>query len=73
MLEIRAIDREGLLADLTILLSNMHIMIHSLNSRGLKDGNSVTYATITVHGMEHINAVIARLRTVPGVQEIRRT
>ena len=73
VLEIRAIDREGLLADLTILLSNMHIMIHSLNSRGLKDGNSVTYATITVHGMEHINAVIARLRTVPGVQEIRRT
>ncbi len=73
VLEINAVDREGLLADITIALSSMHIMIHSLNSRGLKDGNAVIYATITVHGMEHINAIITRLRSISGVNEIRRT
>lgn len=72
VLEIRCADREGLLADVTIQLSNMHIMIHSLNSRGYKDGSAVIHATVTVNGLDHINSIIARLHTVRGVQEIHR-
>ena len=52
-LEILASDRTGLLADLTNQLSSMHIFIHALNSRELKDNNAIIYATITVNGLEH--------------------
>ncbi|MBQ9082804.1 MAG: bifunctional (p)ppGpp synthetase/guanosine-3',5'-bis(diphosphate) 3'-pyrophosphohydrolase, partial [Clostridia bacterium] len=73
VLEIHCTDREGLLADVTMHLSNMHIMIHSLNCRGFDDGSAVIYATVTVHGRDHIDLVIRRLMTVKNVHEIRRT
>lgn len=56
-LEIIASDRSGLLADLTQQLFNMHIFIHSLNSRETKDGSAVIYATITINGVEHLKAL----------------
>lgn len=73
VLEIHAADREGLLADITIQLSNMHLMIHALNSRALKDGTAVISATTTVTGMDHINAIMAKLKAVKGVISIKRS
>ena len=72
-LEIVANDRTGLLADLTIQLSSMHIFIHSLNSRETKDNHAVIYATITVNGLEHLKSVIARLSNINGIISIIRS
>ena len=47
---ITATDRTGLLADVTIKLSDMHIFIHSLNSREAGNGTAVVTATIDVMG-----------------------
>lgn len=72
-LEIMATDRSGLLADVTQQLFNMHIAIHSLNSRETKDGGAVITATITIHGLEHLQSIIARLSGIEGVYSVRRS
>lgn len=72
-LEILASDRTGLLADLTNQLSSMHIFIHALNSRELKDNNAIIYATITVNGLEHLKSVISRLSIISGIISIGRS
>ena len=71
-LQITAIDRTGLLADVTIKLSNMHIFIQSLNSRELKDGKAVVTATIDVMGRNHLRGVISKLSDINGIEEIKR-
>ena len=71
-LQITAIDRRGLLADVTILLSNMHIFIHTLNSRELSEGKAVMIATIDVMGKNHLRGVISKLSDIKGVEEVKR-
>lgn len=71
-LQITATDRTGLLADVTIKLSNMHIFIHALNSRELKDGKAVVTATIDVMGRNHLRGVISKLSDINGIEEIKR-
>ena len=72
-LEIVANDRTGLLADITIQLSNMHIFIHSLNSRETKDHLAVIYPTITVNGKEHLQDVMNKLSKINGVISVNRS
>lgn len=72
-LEIFASDRTGLLADLTNQLSSMHIFIHALNSRELKDNNAIIYVTITVNGLDHLKSVISRLSNISGIISIGRS
>lgn len=71
-LEIVADDRSGLLADVTQQLFAMHLFIHSLNSRELKDGSAVISATFTVNGLDHLQSVMDRLKGVEGVRSVKR-
>jgi len=72
-LEIVANDRSGLLADVTQQLFNMHIFIHSLNSRETKDGSAVIFATITINGVEHLRSIISHLNNIEGIISIKRS
>ena len=73
-LHIVATDRSGLLADVTQQLFNMHIFIHSLNSREIKNSeNAVISATITINGLSHLQTVIDRLQKIKGVISIDRS
>ncbi len=71
-LEILADDRSGLLVDVTQQLFAMHLFIHSLNSRELKDGSAVISATFTVNGLDHLQSVMDRLKGVEGVRSVKR-
>lgn len=71
-LEIIASDRTGFLADVTILLSNLHIFIHALNSRELGNGEAMVTATIDVNGMDHLKGVISKLSDINGIRSITR-
>lgn len=71
-LEIVATDRSGLLADITQQLFNMHLFIHSLNSRETKDGCAVISATISINGVEQLQSIIARLNNISGTLSVRR-
>ena len=72
-LEIVANDRSGLLADVTQQLFNMHIFIHSLNSRETRDGSAVIHATVTINGLDHLTSIISRLSKIEGIISIRRS
>lgn len=73
-LHIVATDRAGLLADITMQMSAMHLFIHNLNSREIKNTtNALISATISIDGLDHLNTVIERLSKVKGVISIDRS
>ena len=73
-LHIVAVDRGGLLADVTQQLSNMHIFIHTLNSRRERNSeNAVISATISINGLPQLQTIIERLSKIQGVVSIDRT
>ena len=73
-LHIVAVDRSGLLFDVTQQLSNMNIFIHSLNCRQEKGGpNAVISATISINGLQQLQNIIDRLSRIKGVLSIDRT
>ena len=69
-LKMTCLDRKGLLADVTMQLSMMHISISMLNSREMKDGNAVITATISVSSKEHLAQITSKLSRIDGVLTI---
>ena len=73
-LHILAVDRGGLLADVTQQLSNMKIFIHALNSRQERgSGNAIISATISINGLPQLQNIIERLGKIPGVISVERS
>ncbi|CCX37245.1 putative GTP diphosphokinase [Clostridium sp. CAG:1013] len=73
-LHIVALDRGGLLADVTQQLSNMKIYIHALNSRRERGtDNAFISATISINGLPQLQNIIERLSKIPGVVSIDRS
>ena len=66
-LDIVAHDRNALFADISLALANMHIPIHEVNARQLKNGNASLVVVISLNGLEHLQSVIQKLRKVPSV------
>jgi GTP pyrophosphokinase len=72
-LDIVSYDRNGLLADVATVLSEMRIFIHESKSRELKNGNANIVLTISIGGIEQLNNIIARLKKINGVISVDRT
>lgn len=72
-LSVFAVDRDVLLADLTMELANMHVKVHALNARPLGNGNCIITITVTVNGAEHLKSVINRISKVKGIMSIERS
>ena len=73
-LHIVAVDRGGLLADVTQQLSAMHIFIHALNCRQERNSeNAFISATISINGLPQLQLIIERLSKVAGVISIDRS
>ncbi len=73
MLEIQSDDRQGLLADVSITIANMHVPIRSLTAREVKDGTAVIQVTIDINDLSQLNTVINTLRKIDGVISVSRT
>lgn len=72
-LAISCIDRMSLLADVSVMLANMHVMIHNVNTRNPKDGTYIIYMTIAVNNSEHLKGIIAKLMKINGILKIERS
>ncbi|MBQ8503656.1 MAG: bifunctional (p)ppGpp synthetase/guanosine-3',5'-bis(diphosphate) 3'-pyrophosphohydrolase [Clostridia bacterium] len=72
-LAITCMDRVGMLADLSAVIANMHVMIHSIFTKDTNDGRSTIYMTITVNGAEHMKNVCEKLKKVKGVLSTERS
>ena len=71
-LEISAMDRDGLMADVAGLIAEMHLPCYAVSARQLADGRATMALTIGVNNTEHLNTVIARLRKIKSITTITR-
>ncbi len=73
-LHITCHDRAGLLADITLALSNMHIFIHSLNSREQKNTDrAIISTTVSISGLPQLEMIIDKIGRIKGVLTIDRS
>ena len=72
-LSIYCLNRIGMLADISNMLAGMRIMINDLSTRNTKDGRAIIMVTVSVNGVEHLNALVAKLHKVEGVLTIERS
>ena len=70
---ILGLNRDGIVADLTILLSNLHVSVHAIMAKETKDGNCSIVITIGVESREHLENVITRIKKLSGVFSVERT
>ena len=71
-IEVIAVDRVGLVFDITKILSESHIQILHSASRNLKNGNAIFEASVQVAGMDELKSIMDKLRKIRGVISVER-
>lgn len=72
-LDIIAVDRIGLLADVSSALAMINIYIYESSSRELKNGNAILSVTLSIAGMDQLNSVISRIKKIKNVISVERS
>ncbi len=72
-IDVYAIDRDGVVLDITSKLMSMHVKIHSINARPINDGNCLTTLTVAVNSKEHLENISKIIRKIDGVYYIERS
>ena len=70
---INGIDRNGLLADVTMVIASIGVPVHNVNARQTNGGNCVITVTMSVQSVEHLSSIIQRLSKVNGVYRVERS
>ncbi|MDI9475777.1 MAG: RelA/SpoT family protein [Natronincolaceae bacterium] len=70
--QIKAIDRKGLLSDVTTVLSEMKISINTLNARTTKDQTAILNLILEVNDTEHLEKLMQKLKNLKSVIDISR-
>ncbi len=73
ILDIYAINRDGVVLDITSRLMAMHVKVHSINARPINDGNCLTTMSIAVNSKEHLDNIVKTISKIEGVYHIERT
>jgi GTP pyrophosphokinase len=72
-INVRAFDRRGLLRDISALLADSKINIHSMSTvTDERDGVADMNLRITVHDLEELARVLSRIQGLPNVVSARR-
>ena len=66
-------NRNGLLAEITRVLTEKNVDILSMNVRTSKQGTATTSISFEISGTEELNRIIDRLRSIEDVIDIERT
>ncbi|NCX16629.1 MAG: bifunctional (p)ppGpp synthetase/guanosine-3',5'-bis(diphosphate) 3'-pyrophosphohydrolase [Actinobacteria bacterium] len=72
-IQVEALDRESLLADVTRTLSDQHVNILSAAVSTSKDRTAISRFTFEMADATHLDAVIAAVRHIEGVYDVYRT
>ena len=70
---INGIDRNGLLADVTMLIAGIGVPVHNVNARQTNGGNCILSLTMSVQSVEHLRSIIQRIEKVEGIYHIERS
>ncbi len=72
-IEILAYDRQGLLRDITTLLSNEDINVTAVNTLSHRDTHTASMViTVEIPNIDILSKVLARISQLPNVTEVRR-
>lgn len=72
-LKMYAYDRQGMLMDISRILTEAKIDVKSMNVRTSKKGTATLDMGFIVHGREELNRIIEKLRQIEGAIDIERT
>ncbi|MBR1383977.1 MAG: bifunctional (p)ppGpp synthetase/guanosine-3',5'-bis(diphosphate) 3'-pyrophosphohydrolase, partial [Ruminococcus sp.] len=72
-LDIIAVDRIGLLADVSSALAMINVYIYESSSRELKNGNAILSVTLSIAGMDMLNSIIAKIKKIRNVISVERS
>lgn len=65
-------DREGLLRDIAIAVSEERVSMATATAQTHPDGHATITATLRIAGIDQLSRVFARIERVKGVQDVRR-
>ena len=71
-IEVIGSNRSGLLAELSILLGNMRISLHSFMAKELKDGRASFNITMAISDLGQLSYVITQIKKIPGIISVER-
>lgn len=72
-LHLYCMNKIGLLAGVTVMLANMHINIIDISSHNYKDEKCSIYVTLSIKGIDQLNMIVPKLKTIDGVISIERS
>lgn len=71
-LELISKDRDGLVLDISTMLSSAKVRVLSFASRGMPDGFAITSIGVEVTGAEQLELLMKKLKGISGVMDVKR-
>lgn len=71
-LELTAMNRDGLVGDVAVALTEMRIPVYAMNARAVDNGRASMSLTIGIASTEHLNNVLTKLRRIKDVVSVTR-
>lgn len=71
-LELTAMDRNGLVGDVAMALTDLRVPVYAMSARAVDNGRASMSLTIGIASTEHLNSVLAKLRRVKDVVSVMR-
>ena len=66
------INRDGIVIDVMNSINNMHVPIHSITAREMKDGNCTVTVTVSAENVEHLRSIISKIEKIQGAFSVER-
>ena len=71
-LEVDSVDRDGLMLDVTTILTSLRLRMNEISARSVGSGRALVSLVFQVHNLTELQNVMARLRGISGVSAVRR-
>jgi GTP pyrophosphokinase len=71
-IEVTAIDRARLTADVVTIIADAHIGLHSVFSRATRNSMATINLKLQIRDLDHLQAIMQRISKVKDVVEVRR-
>ena len=72
-MQIEARNANGLLAKLTMLISELKLTITNLNARVDKSGNAIINLSVTVSNISEFDNLVNKIQSIPDVEKVFRS
>ena len=71
-LSIYVFDRLGIVADISVALSDMKVFLLQINTTKSGTDKTVVNLKISCKNVEHYRSIVSRLRAIDGVEDVTR-